>query len=88
MQVKGWTIATLLGGSLGFFFVVMLMAGYARPLMSAKLTGALNLGYGLLIATYLICWGVALLYTLAARLSFDPLAAEAVRGAQCGRRAS
>jgi uncharacterized membrane protein (DUF485 family) len=77
IQAKRQTIGWLLGPSLGFFFLTLLLAGYARPFMAAKAFGALNVGYVLVIAIYLVTWGAALLYTLAAHRTFDPLAAAA-----------
>ncbi|GLK83060.1 DUF485 domain-containing protein [Ancylobacter defluvii] len=77
IQTKRQIIGWLLGLSLGFFFLTLLLAGYARPFMSAKAFGALNVGYVLVIAIYLVTWGAALLYTLAAHRIFDPLAAAA-----------
>lgn len=77
VQIKRQIIGWLLGLSLGFFFVTLLLAGYARPFMSVKAFGALNVGYVLVIAIYLVTWGAALLYTLAAHRIFDPLAATA-----------
>lgn len=77
IQTKFRTIGWLLGLSLGFFFLTLLLAGFARPFMAAKAFGALNVGYVLVIAIYLVTWGAALLYTLAAHQTFDPLAAAA-----------
>ncbi|MFG1427700.1 DUF485 domain-containing protein [Roseixanthobacter glucoisosaccharinicivorans] len=77
MQAKFKIISWLLAVSLGFFFLTLLLAGYARPFMAAKAYGALNVGYVMVIAIYLVTWGTALLYTLAAHLTFDPLAAAA-----------
>ncbi|MDQ0513307.1 DUF485 domain-containing protein [Ancylobacter amanitiformis] len=77
IQAKRQIIGWLLGVSLGFFFLTLLLAGYARPFMAAKAFGALNVGYVLVIAIYLVTWGAALLYTLAAHRIFDPLAATA-----------
>ncbi|GLK72760.1 DUF485 domain-containing protein [Ancylobacter dichloromethanicus] len=77
IEAKRRTIGWLLGLSLGFFFLTLLLAGYARPFMSAKAFGALNIGYVLIIGIYLVTWAAALLYMLAAHRSFDPLAAAA-----------
>lgn len=87
IDTKRRVISLLLGGSLGFFFLVLLLAGYARPLMAAKFAGPLNLGYVLVIGIYLVSWGAALLYTFAAHRRFDPLAREALRAAGEGRAA-
>lgn len=87
IDAKRRVISLLLGGSLGFFFLVLLLAGYARPLMAAPFAGPLNVGYALLLAIYAVSWGAALLYTYAAHHSFDPLAREAVREAEAGRAA-
>lgn len=59
---------------LAFFFIVTLLAGFARPLLSEKLFGGMALGYLLVIATYLACWISALIYVRVAEVIFDPLA--------------
>lgn len=86
IQAKRQTIGWLLGLSLGFFFLTLLLAGYARPFMATKAFGALNIGYVLVIAIYVVTWGAALLYTVAAYRTFDPLAA-AARDAAIGEGA-
>lgn len=82
LEVKRRTIGWLLGGSLAFFFVMMFLAGYARPFMTTKVFHSLNVGYVLIFAMYLICWCAALIYTFVARTTFDPLAAQAARAAE------
>ena len=61
-----------------FFLAVLIMAGFARPLMGAKITGSLNVGYALVLATYAMCWGLASLYAVIADTRLDPQAARAV----------
>ena len=85
LLTKKKVISYLLGISLGFFFIVLLLAGYNRPLMAEKVSGSLNIGYVLVIAIYLASWGAALLYTFAAHRVFDPLAAKAAKAAPVGR---
>ncbi|MFD2029429.1 DUF485 domain-containing protein [Ancylobacter dichloromethanicus] len=57
IQTKRQIIGWLLGLSLGLFFLTLLLAGYARPFMSTKAFGALNVGYVLVIAIYLVSLG-------------------------------
>jgi uncharacterized membrane protein (DUF485 family) len=71
-------IAPLLAFYLTYFLGVMLLAGFARPLMSSKVFGPLSLGYVLIIGIYLMCWGLAVLYAYFAERIFDPQAARAV----------
>ena len=61
--------------SLGFFFGVMLLAGYARTFMAEKIFGSFNVGYLLVVGIYLVCWLVAILYYVLATFYLDPLAA-------------
>lgn len=85
LLTKKKVISYLLGVSLAFFFIVLLLAGYNRPLMAEKVSGSLNIGYVLVIAIYLASWGAALLYTFTAHRVFDPLAAKAAKAASDGR---
>jgi uncharacterized membrane protein (DUF485 family) len=71
-------IAPMLIVSLTYFLGMMLLAGYARPLMSEKVAGSLNLGYVLIIATYVMCWVIAILYVTIADSRFEAKAAEAL----------
>ena len=78
IAVKRRMIAPLLLLPLTYFLGTMLLAGYSRPLMGTKVVGSLNLGYVLIIITYLMCWVVALLYARIADSRFDPQAAQAI----------
>lgn len=78
LALKRQIITPMLVIYLVYFLGVMLLAGYARPLMSIKVLGPLNLGYALIIGTYLMCWALAVLYALAAGRLFDRKAAQAV----------
>ena len=70
MQAKKRIVGPLLVVSLGFFFCLTLLAGFARPLMSTKLVGALNIGFFLILLAYLVCWAAAVLYVRAANNIF------------------
>ncbi len=74
LTAKRRTIAPMLIFSLGFFFGIMLLAGFARAFMAEKLIGSLNVGYGLVVGIYLVCWTVAIFYYLVATFYLDPLA--------------
>lgn len=63
LSLKRRTIGPMLAGGMTFFLAVLALAGFARPLMSEKVVGPLNLGYALILATYAMCWGLAILYT-------------------------
>lgn len=82
MQAKRRAIGSMLAGSLGLFFVMMLLAGYARPFMAMKILGPLNVGYAMILLTYVMCWGLAILYAFIAHRVFDPLAAKSARDAE------
>jgi len=78
LAFKRRVIGPFLTLSLAYFLGVMLLAGFSRPLMGVKVAGSLNLGYVLIILTYLICWGVAILYVAIAGSRFEAKAAEAL----------
>ena len=69
------------------YFGVMLLMGFARPAMGAKLVGPLTVGYALVLGLYAMCWLIAGLYTFAATRWFDP-AAVAAREAAPGVEAT
>lgn len=64
--------------SLGFFLGTMVLAGLAPDFTARRVFGPVSIGYLLVFATYIITWGVALLYVRVANRDFDPKAADAV----------
>lgn len=64
--------------SLGFYLLTTVLAGLAPGFMAQRVVGPLSLGYLMVFATYVIAWGVALVYVRVANRSFDPKAADAV----------
>jgi uncharacterized membrane protein (DUF485 family) len=72
LRLKWRVIALMLALYSVFFSGLMLLAGYARPLMAAAVLENLDVGYILIIATFLMCWALALLYVFAADSAFDP----------------
>jgi uncharacterized membrane protein (DUF485 family) len=85
LRLKWRVIGPMLALYGASFLGLMLLAGYARPLMAATFD-SLDLGYILIAAAYLMCWTLALLYVVAADRAFDPKSFEAVRGFQSGGR--
>lgn len=83
LRLKWRVIAPMTSMYLVFFSVLMLLAGYARPLMAAAL-GPLNVGYVLIIIAYPMCWAVAFIYVFAADAWFDPKARAAARNVARG----
>ena len=79
LHTKRATVTPLLVVSIGFFICLTLLAGFARPLMTMKVFGALNLGFFLILMGYVICWIAALLYIRAANRLFDEKAAAVVQ---------
>ncbi len=71
VQTKKRIVAPLLIVSLGFFFCITLLAGFAKPLMSIKLAGSFNIGFLLILVAYFVCWVTAVLYVRAANQIFD-----------------
>ncbi|MCJ2035332.1 DUF485 domain-containing protein [Methylobacterium sp. J-068] len=78
LRLKRRVVGPMLAGGLGFFLVTLALAGFARPLMAEKIAGPLNLGYGLVLGVYAMCWGLAILYAFLAETCFDPQAARAI----------
>jgi uncharacterized membrane protein (DUF485 family) len=64
--------------SLGFFLGTMILAGFAPGFTARGIIGPISVGYLLVFATYIITWGVALLYVRVANRDFDPKAADAL----------
>ena len=79
LGLKWRVIAPLAILYLSCFCGLMLLAGYARPLMARAGLGPLNLGYVLIVLAYPMCWAVALIYVFAAGAWFDPKARAAAR---------
>ncbi len=72
--------------ALAFYLGVNLLAGFARGFMSESAVGALNVGYVLIIALYVMTWVVALVYVRVANRTFDTKAAEAAAAFEKWRR--
>lgn len=79
-------VGKLLFFSLGFIFLVMAMAGYAKPLMTTNLIGSFNVGYALIVAIYIVCWVAASIYVNASNGKFDQLTDEVIREHNKGKR--
>lgn len=86
MQAKKLVIGALLVVTLGYFIGMTLLAGYAKPFMAIKLVGSFTVGYGMVLATYVICWAGALIYVRVANGMFDEKTRRAIE-AQRARRA-
>ena len=54
-----------------------ILAGFAKDLMGTKVIGAVNLGFVLIAANYVLSWVLAIVYGRIAADRFDPLAAQA-----------
>ena len=71
-------IAPLLATSFAFLVTLTLLAGYAKGFMGQKVVGAFNVGYLMILLTYLLCWAVSVIYVRAANRSFDAQSAQAI----------
>jgi len=60
------------------FIGLTVLAGFARPFMAMKVLGAVNVGFVLIAANYVLAWVLALVYVRAANRSFDPLVSRVV----------
>lgn len=80
VRVKRRSAWPALGVGVGFYLAVSLLAGYAPSLLSTPVLGPINLGFVLILFTYVLTWVIAVLYVRRANRTFDRLA-EAARGA-------
>ncbi len=87
LQTKARLVKPLLLVSFVFIVTTMLLAGYAKAFMAQKVLGAFNMGYLLVFAIYLLCWGVAVVYVRTANAKFDAQAAAAIAALQSRRPA-
>lgn len=87
LQTKTRLVKPLLLASFAFIITTMLLAGYAKGFMAQKVLGAFNMGYLLVFATYLLCWGVAIIYVRSANATFDSQSAAAIAALQARRPA-
>ena len=81
MSMKLRCVLPLLGGSFAYLIVMTLLAGYAPGFMAQKIVGSFNVGYLLVLLTYLMCWTVSVRYVLTANRDFDMQAVAATRSA-------
>ncbi len=54
------------------------LAGFAKGFMAHKVVGAVNVGFILIAANYVLAWVLAIIYVRVANATFDPLAKKAV----------
>jgi uncharacterized membrane protein (DUF485 family) len=71
-------IAPLLLLSFGFIIGMTLLAGYAKDFMAQKVFGAFNVGYLMILLTYLLCWLLSVIYVRTANRVFEVQSAEAI----------
>lgn len=64
----------LSGLFLAWYLLLVVLAGFARPLMAARLAGAVTFGYLLALSQFPMTFLVAWWYSRAARRRLDPLA--------------
>jgi uncharacterized membrane protein (DUF485 family) len=78
-------ITPLLVVSFAFIIAMTLMAGFAKDFMGQKVIGSFNVGYLLVLLTYLLCWVVSLIYVRTANRRFDAQALLAIAAFDAGR---
>ena len=76
-------VAPVLSLSFVFIFGTALLSGFDRPLMAAKVAGAFNVGYLLVVLMYCLSWAAATWYVHVANRRFDAQAERAILEA-CG----
>ena len=67
------------------FIGLTVLAGFARPFMAMKVLGAVNVGFVLIAANYVLAWVLALAYVRAANSTFDPLVIRVVAALRMAR---
>ncbi len=67
------------------FIGLTVLAGFARPFMAMKVLGAVNVGFVLIAANYVLAWAIALVYVRAANRTFDPLVIRVVAALRTAR---
>lgn len=55
------------------------LCGFLRGLMGTKVLGPLNLGYTLILADYVMVWGLGVYYLNRSRSTFDVLAIASIK---------
>jgi uncharacterized membrane protein (DUF485 family) len=79
-------IRPLLVVSFAFIIAMTLMAGFAKDFMGQKVIGAFNVGYLLVLLTYLLCWAASLIYVRTANRRFDAQARLAIAAFESRRQ--
>lgn len=87
MSVKARFIVSVTAVALTFYLGVNLLAGFAPGFMSQRAVGALNVGYVLILALYVMTWTIALIYVRVANRTFDSKAADAIASLEKHRSA-
>jgi uncharacterized membrane protein (DUF485 family) len=78
LALKRRCVAPLLAVSFTFIVAMTVLAGFAKDFMGQKVIGAFNVGYLLVLLTYLLCWAVSLIYVHTANRRFDAQARLAI----------
>ena len=86
MSVKTRFIVSVTALALTFYLGVNVLAGFAPGFMSQRVVGALNVGYVMILALYVMTWAIALIYVRVANRTFDSKAADAVASLEKRRR--
>ena len=87
LSTKIRCVAPLLGFSFVFIIGTTLLAGFAKDFMGQKVFGSFNLGYLLVLLSYVVCWVVSVLYVRMANQKFDAQASRLIEASQARRAA-
>jgi uncharacterized membrane protein (DUF485 family) len=87
LATKVRCVAPLLGFSFVFIVAMTLLAGYAKGFMGQKVIGSFNVGYLLVLLTYVMCWVVSVLYVRKANREFDVQATASIEALKQRRAA-
>jgi uncharacterized membrane protein (DUF485 family) len=68
-------------GFLVWYFLFIILAGYAKGFMSEQVTSGITVGYLLALTQFLMTWGLGAWYIRKSAREFDPLAHAAAQAA-------
>jgi uncharacterized membrane protein (DUF485 family) len=62
-----------------YYFALLVLVGYARPVMEKRVWGAVNFAYLFALSQFVMAWTIAALYVRASA-RFDRMGREAIKG--------
>jgi len=69
---------SLMGLSVGYYFLLPIGAAYYPELFAIRVWGAVNVGLLFALSEFVVAWAIALIYSRVASRTFDPVATQLV----------